>query len=65
MVLKGVSISYRLLCEGATTGFCCQWNTKDKSFAFAKAAKDFFDTTNYTTENLEFLNIDRNTIIAI
>ena len=50
--------------KGASTGFGCQCDTRDKLFTFAKAAEDFLDATNYIVEHSNSLHIDPNTIIA-
>nr|WP_321222593.1 alpha/beta hydrolase [uncultured Psychroserpens sp.] len=60
----GVSISYRLLRKGSSTGFGCQCTKEEKLFTFAKAAEDFLDATNYLIQNSDSLQIDTSKIIA-
>ncbi|MEM5565017.1 alpha/beta hydrolase [Psychroserpens sp. AS72] len=60
----GVSISYRLLRNGAITGFGCQCSKEEKLFTFAKAAEDFLDATNYLIQNSDSLHVNPKKIIA-
>ncbi|SDS23416.1 Carboxylesterase family protein [Formosa sp. Hel1_31_208] len=60
----GVSMSYRLLRKGARTGFGCQCSKQDKLYAFANAATEFLEATNFIISNSEAFQIDITKIIA-
>ena len=60
----GVSVSYRLLRQGAKTGFGCECTKEEKLFTFAKAAEDLLDATNFIISQSDSLQIDTANIIA-
>ncbi|MCF7560446.1 alpha/beta hydrolase [Sabulilitoribacter multivorans] len=60
----GVSISYRLLRKGISTGFGCECAKEDKLETFKQAAIDYLDAAAFIVENAEALQIDTTKIIA-
>jgi len=60
----GVSISYRLLRKGTTTGFGCDCDNDDKLLTFRLAVTDFMDAANYLVHNSKSLQIDPSKIIV-
>ena len=60
----GVSISYRLLRKGTSTGFGCNCTKDEKLETFKQAAIDYMDAAKYLVENANVLQIDTTKIIA-
>ncbi|NRD18632.1 alpha/beta hydrolase [Winogradskyella eckloniae] len=60
----GISISYRLLRKGTSTGFGCDCPKDDKLETFKQAAIDFLDAAKYIVEHAKELHIDTSKIIA-
>ncbi|NRA94012.1 MAG: alpha/beta hydrolase [Psychroserpens sp.] len=59
----GVSISYRLLRKGRSSGFGCNCSSQDKLYTFASATEDLLDAIKYITEHHIELKIDLEKII--
>lgn len=60
----GISISYRLLRKGKSSGFGCDCPKKDKLFTFANAATDYLDAAKFVFENSNVMHADNTKIIA-
>lgn len=60
----GVSISYRLLRKGTSTGFGCNCTKDEKLETFKQATIDYLDAAKYLVENAKELHIDTSKIIA-
>ncbi|WP_179004813.1 alpha/beta hydrolase [Winogradskyella forsetii] len=60
----GVSIDYRLLRKGTTTGFGCDCTKDEKLETFKQAAIDYMDAAKYMVEHAGKLQIDTTKIIA-
>lgn len=60
----GISISYRLLRKGTTTGFGCDCPKEEKMETFKQAAIDYLDAAAFVVANAEQLKIDPRYIIA-
>ncbi|MDN3491119.1 alpha/beta hydrolase [Winogradskyella bathintestinalis] len=60
----GVSIDYRLLRKGTTTGFGCDCTKDEKLETFKQAAIDYLDAARYLVERADMFQIDTTKIIA-
>ena len=60
----GVSISYRLLRKGTSTGFGCDCSKDEKLETFKQATIDYMDAAKYIVEHAKDLQIDATKIIA-
>ena len=60
----GVSISYRLLRKGTSTGFGCDCAKDEKLETFKQATIDYMDAAKYIVEHAKDLQIDATKIIA-
>jgi predicted esterase len=60
----GISISYRLLRKGTSTGFGCNCTKDEKLETFKQAAIDYMDAAKYVVEHANELQIDTTKIIA-
>jgi predicted esterase len=60
----GVSISYRLLRRGTTTGFGCNCPKEAKLETLKQAVIDYLDAAAFVVDNAEKLNVDPNYLIA-
>lgn len=60
----GVSISYRLLRKGTSTGFGCDCTKDEKLETFKQAAIDYMDAAKFIVEHANELQIDTTKIIA-
>jgi len=60
----GISISYRLLRKGTSTGFGCDCTKDEKLETFKQAAIDYMDAAKYVVEHANELQIDTTKIIA-
>ena len=60
----GISISYRLLRKGTTTGFGCNCSKDIKLETFKQASIDYMDAAKYIVEHATELQIDTTKIIA-
>lgn len=60
----GISISYRLLRKGTSTGFGCDCTKDEKLETFKQAAIDYMDAAKFIVEHAKELQIDTTKIIA-
>ena len=60
----GISISYRLLRKGTTTGFGCDCSRDEKIETFKQASLDYLDAAKYIVDHAKELQIDVTKIIA-
>ncbi|WP_299120766.1 alpha/beta hydrolase [uncultured Winogradskyella sp.] len=60
----GVSIDYRLLRKGTTTGFGCDCTKDEKLETFKQASIDYLDAAKFLVERAEMFQIDTTKIIA-
>lgn len=60
----GISISYRLLRKGTTSGFGCDCPKADKMETFKQAVIDYMDAAAYVVECADELHVDTSKIIA-